>query len=84
MLLSETDTNQNEINWETVYSGGRDSHGESASLSDVQMGRNPSGNDFLSADIITCIPWSLTTHCQLGVQDLQDVEIISIYDIAAE
>lgn len=47
--------------------GGGGSHGEGISLSDVEMRRNPSGDDVNLADFTVCVP---TARHQLSVQDL--------------
>lgn len=46
-----------------------DSHGESRSVSEVQMRRIPFRDDAID----TSLPYSPTTHCQLSVQDLQGI-----------
>lgn len=43
------------------------------------MGRIPFGDGFTGTSIITCFPWSLATHCQLSVQNLKDMEIVTKY-----
>lgn len=47
--------------------GGGGSHGEGVSLSDVEVRRNPSGDDIILDDFTVRVP---AARHQLGVQDL--------------